>query len=156
NGGILGPDPFFDVPAVCPAESFRVPGASRFGGEIFTGDGAVTVAGILTGAPPNRQGALSWRLQLPTSPQPGLSFFAGYILDANYWPFELSVRVNGNVMWRDAKKNRENVGLDLSPWSGQSILLEWVESRGLPRGNGIGAYPGMDGPLIDTIPNVKC
>jgi hypothetical protein len=80
------------------------------------------------------QTVLSWPLELPDSPAIFLSFSAGLRDDAlprqGLW---LTVRVNGIALWR------HNTGLqsiwkygavDLSPWSGQSVLVELVADTG--------------------------
>jgi len=82
------------------------------------------------------QTILSWYLQLPASPNLALSFSAAYW--DGYIPlsqgFLMSVRVNGATLWQynvNLPAAWEYGAVDLSPWSGQPVVLELItDSQG--------------------------
>ncbi|MBV8731593.1 MAG: hypothetical protein JO336_17440, partial [Acidobacteriia bacterium] len=93
--------------------------------------GGVTKQQALNGfGPSDGQTIFSWLLQLPANPL-GFSFSAGF------WdneppplrPFLMSVRVNGVFLWQHSigvPTGWQYGAIDLSAWSGQTVLLELV------------------------------
>lgn len=99
--------------------------------------GGINKAQTVDGTPPfpSGQTILSWSLQLPKVSSLSLSFSTG--LQDGAAPFQavlLYVRVNGTILWSYAA-NPPSAWiygvLDLSPWSGQNVVLDLVsDSQG--------------------------
>jgi hypothetical protein len=110
--------------------------------------------------PLNGQFVLSWPLQLPSSSSLYLSFSTGLRDDAA--PFNpnqdvlLYVRVNGIVLWsyRATLPSAWTYGeVDLSPWKGQSIVLELISDSDGPNGADWTSWAEL---TLDSAPTNGC
>jgi uncharacterized protein (TIGR03437 family) len=109
-------------------------GAPAFAGTGGVGpvsSGGVTKQALNGFGPPNGQTILSWLVHL-RSASPTFSFSAGF-WDDRLPPapqgFQMSLRINGMVLWQrniNVPPAWEPGEIDLSPWSGQTVLIELI------------------------------
>jgi uncharacterized protein (TIGR03437 family) len=93
--------------------------------------GGVTKQALNAFGPPSGQTILSFLTQLPANPL-GLAFSAGFWDNVNppaAQGFQLSVRVNGQILWQrniNTPPAWQPGAVDLSPWNGKPVLIELI------------------------------